>query len=290
MVHIYEKVCKTPDNEYGIREITNENPFINGPCIITILAIPMFLKNINGSLRQVAELVNPDIDYNYDQDKRILGLGFGNFNEQYGRFSRMNPSQEELDDFLNKYMYPLFINNDTKLDVLLAMKNFRNLTFLTYCNGAKVFKQIEDKIKEKMQSIGYSDSDISMILSQVCLAAISGNTIKHTGTLALSILFGDINDGDYENNNEIIKSINEMQQGFVNYDSSIGYAVAKDGEHSFKRHMTEDIDLSSKISAFLNISVENAIENKYNDIINPITYEKIQAEFDKSKEDGNKSK
>ena len=280
MVHIYEKVCKTDDNQFGIVEISDENPLTKGPCIITILAMPMFLKNINGSLRQVAELVNPDIDFNYDPDRRILGLGFGDYSEQYGRFSKMLPSQEELEEFLIKYFYPLFIENNNKIDVLEAMKRFRNITFLTYCNGAKVFKSIEDRIKEKMKEVGYTDSEIGMVFSQVCLVAISGDVINRKGTSALAISFGDVNDSDYERNEETISSINNLGVGYINYDSSIGFAVANDGEHSFKRHMTGDPVLSSRISAFLNKSIDNALENRNNDVINPITYEKIENAFD----------
>lgn len=279
MVHIYEKVCKTEDNKYGIREITNENSILNGPCIITILAMPTFLKNINGSLRQVANLVNPDIDTNYDPDRRILGLGFGDYNEKYCRFSRNSPLEEELEEFLNKYFYPLFIENNEKIDVLQAMKNFRNVSFLTFCNGAETFKKIEYKLKDKMKEIGYTASDIETILSQVCLAAISGKYIKIHGTSALCFSFGDVNDIDYEGNKGIIDSINEMGQGYITYDSVIGYAVASDGEHSMKKHMSENTILSSKIATFLNTSLDNAIENKNNKIINPITYEKMNRAF-----------
>lgn len=280
MVHIYEKVCKTENNQFGIVEISDENPIIKGPCIITILAMPMFLKNINSFLRQVAKLVNPEIDFNYDPDRRILGLGFGDYSEQDGKFSKMSPSQEELEEFLTMYFYPLFIENNNKINVLEAMKRFRNITFLTYCNGAKVFKAIEDRIKEKMKEVGYTDSEVGMIFSQVCLAAISGDVISRVGTSSLAISFGDVNDSEYERNERTIEEINNLGQGFINYDSSLGFAVANDEDHSFKRHMTGDSILSSKISAFLNTSIENALENRNDEIINPITYEKIQKAFD----------
>ena len=280
MVHIYEKVCKTENNQFGIVEISDENPIIKGPCIITILAMPMFLKNINSFLRQVAKLVNPEIDFNYDPDRRILGLGFGDYSEQDGKFSKMSPSQEELEEFLTMYFYPLFIENNSKINVLEAMKRFRNITFLTYCNGAKVFKAIEDRIKEKMKEVGYTDSEFRMIFSQVCLAAISGDVISRVGTSSLAISFGDVNDSEYERNERTIEEINNLGQGFINYDSSLGFAVANDEDHSFKRHMTGDSILSSKISAFLNTSIENALKNRNDEIINPITYEKIQKAFD----------
>ena len=75
MVHIYEKICKTKENPFGIIKRQDENIF-KRPCIITIIAGPIYLKNINGSLRQVANLVNPDIDNYYDENRRIIGLGF----------------------------------------------------------------------------------------------------------------------------------------------------------------------------------------------------------------------
>ena len=280
MVHVYEKVCKTENNKYGIKEVLNENPLKNGPCIITILALPTFLRDVNGSLRQVAELVNPDIDYHYDPDRRILGLGFGDYNEQYGRFTRISPSKEELEEFVAVYFYPLFLENDNRINVLDAMKNFRNITFLTYCNGAKVFKAIEDKIKEKMMEVGYNLSEIGMIFSQVCLAAISGEVISRTGTSALALSFGDVNDSDYERQEQTIEGISNLGQGFIDYRSSLGFAVANDGNHSFKNHMTGDPILSSKIAVFLNTSIENALENRNSDDITPITYEKVEKAFE----------
>ena len=172
------------------------------------------------------------------------------------------------------------------------MKNFRNVTFLTYCNGAKVFNSIEKRIKEKMIEVGYTDSEIGMIFSQVCLAAISGEVIKNEGTSALAFTFGDVNDIDYANYKEeekTIENINDMGKGIINYGSSLGFAIANDGEHGFKRHMTEDPILSSGISSFLNTSIENAIENKNSDIIKPITYEQIQNAFNAITETQGKS-
>lgn len=130
-----------------------------------------------------------------------------------------------------------------------------------------------------MSEIGYSADEIGIILSQVCLAAIGGNVVSRMNTSSLAISFGDVNDYDFEQNRNIIRKVNDMRQGFINYDSSIGYAVAGDREHSFKKYMAEDSVLSSKISCFLNVSIDNALRNRNNDIIEPITYEKIQNAF-----------
>ena len=279
MVHLYEKVCKTDNNKYGIKEIQGENPFKEGPCIITILALTAYLEDINGFLKYIAPLVNPDINTHYDPDRRLFGLGFGDFNEKYQRFSRVCPNIEEIEEFLNTYFYPLFIDNNKRIDTISAMKNFRNLTFVTYCNGANYFKLIEEKLKSKMQEVGYTNSDINMILSQICLAAISGETIKKNGTSTLAITFGDVNDYDYENDKKTKEDIKKLKQGFIDYDSSLGFAVAGDGGHSVRKHVIDNDILSSKIKIFLNTSIDNALENRNNDIINPITYEKLEKSF-----------
>ena len=279
MVHIYEKTCKTETNHYGIIEIKEENPLAKGPCIITILAYPMFLRDINGSLRQVANVVNPDIDKFYDPKRRILGLGFGDYNEKYSRFSRYSPTEEELDEFMTKYFYPLVSKDNSKINVLTAMKNIRNVTFVTYCNGAILFKRIEDKLTQKMVVLGYLKDEIGMILSQICHAAISGSVIKRKETKTLTITFGDVLDIEFNNDKDIIHKTNPTVGSFINYESSLGYGILGDGEHSFKKHMTENDTLSSKIKQFLNASLDNAIDNQENDIIEPITYQKIEDAF-----------
>lgn len=95
MIHVFEKVCKTDLNRYWIKEIVNENPLISGPCVITILPSAPHISHINGALRQVANLVNPDIDTNYDPDRRLLGLGYGQYLED-GRISDEAPTGEQL--------------------------------------------------------------------------------------------------------------------------------------------------------------------------------------------------
>ena len=289
MVHIFEKTCKTESNIYGLIEIDDEFVFKKGPCIITILAGPTSKQSINGSLRQVAKLINPEIDTNYDKDRRILGLGFGEYKERYERFTRIDPTEEELNVFMEKYFYHLISENNRKIDVLTAMKNVRNLTFVTYCNGAKAFVKIENKLATEMEKLEYTNKEISMILSQIALAAISGRIIQRKSTKALSIAFGDILDNEFERNPNIFEDNQVINgNGFIQYNyNSIGFGIEGDGEHSFKKHMTENEILKEKIQTFLKISLNNAIDNYYsNDIINPLTYEKVENAFNNSKKTG----
>ena len=286
MVHIFEKTCKTESNIYGLKEIDDEFVLKNGPCVITILAGPISKQSINGSLRQVAKLINAEIDTNYDKDRRILGLGFGEYKEKYERFTRIDPTEEELNICMEKYFYHLISENNKKIDVLTAMKNLRNLTFVTYCNGAKAFVKIEKKLTEKMEELEYTNKEISMILSQIALAAVSGRIIQRKSTKALSITFGDVLDNEFERNPNIFEDNKEVNNnGFIQYNyNSIGFGIEGDGEHSFKKHMTENEILKE---TFLNTSLNNAIDNYYsNDIINPLTYEKVENAFNNSKKTG----
>lgn len=291
MVHIYEKVCKTADNIYGIIERNEPDIFKNEPCIITIMAVTIFLRDINGAMRQVAELINPDIDSCYDPERRIFGLGFGEYYEETGRFSRCKGMEDELKDFVEKYFLPLFIQDNHRIHYLEAMKNFQNINFVTYCDGTKTFNIIEDLLKQEMKKVGYSDNEMSLILSQICLGAISGNVLRRDGisTSALAVTFGDLSDENFGYSFGMTRDKRKAvfnqpgHQGFINQDSSIAFARCGNDNHSFKRHMTGDNILSPMIKCFLDTSLNNALLNKDSSSFEPITYEKIEEAFDELK-------
>lgn len=270
MIHIYEKVNKNEKYAYGIKEIVDENPFKN-PCIITLIAIPDELKYINGSLRAVANLVNPQIDTEYKRDKRILGLGYG---------KRRVPTSEDLLEFVDNYFYPLVTKDNMKMDIIDVMKNFRNLTFLTYCNGARNFILLENALIKMMEYVGYQSSEIKMILSQICLVSVTGNLIQSMGTNTTCIAFGDIYDQKYELDYKIglniMRSLFKREYVYVNYESLLGFVTARSSEGDLYRYMLEDPIITPRIKAILNTSLDNANDNKNSDSFNPITYKKIE--------------
>ena len=269
MVHLYEKVCKDNNNPYGIKEIIDENPLINGPCVITMIAIPDKLKYINGCMRLVANLINPDIDTNYDPNRRILGIGYGD---------KRNPSVEELNEFVIKYFYPLINENDT----IQTLKNFRNLTFLTYCNGSKNYIKIERKIVERLKELNYREKDINLILSQICLAQITGNYLQEETTKTTAMLFGDKYDTkfapDQISRREITQRLKYLKTnyGIIKYDDMISFVSEIKKDNDLYRYLRDDTIMSNNIREFLCTSLENAIDNKYYDLFVPITYRLIE--------------
>lgn len=281
MIHIYEKVCKTEDNIYGIQEV-KENPFLNGPCILTMIALPLKVKDINGSLREVAKLVNPAIDNFYNPDCRLLGLSYGDLNSSKICFKRPSPSDEDIDEFVDKYLYSLFIEDNNKIDISIAMKNFRNLTILTYCNASKYYKKIEDKLINKMEQIGYNNDEIKSILSQICLACITGQNIIGKGIMATCVSFEDINDEDSRlYGNERIKDFVNDNGSYLFDSDPYVFASSGSGEHDYDRYMSGDEIISNHIKQLLNTSINNSIENKTNIEFVPISYKVIEEEFNK---------
>ena len=282
MVHIYEKKPITHDNEYGIEEIEDKDVFKKGPCVIFILAETKLLSSINGAMRLVTNIVNPNIDNVYDPNRRVLGLGFGKlgtgsglfsfFGDYGGEFSEIAPTDDELAEFVNNYFLPLISSENKKIDTSVAMKNVRNVNFVTYCDGVKIFKKIEEILETEMQKLKYSDEEIKMIISQVCLAAIVGNSLKE-GTKATSLLFADKKDPEFK------KSLNSfsLNDTFTKCDNYLGFLVEGDGKHDLRKYMIYDLKLSSAIKTFINNSLENSIFNNKSQNFSPLHSESFIA-------------
>lgn len=279
MATFFEKCSKTPDCEFGIKQVDDENVLQQGPCIITILPTTFLVEHINGSLRQVANLINLDIDTNYNPNRRILGIGFE------ASYRNLDKQLEglyltfELEKLVKRYFNPLFIENNHRINCTDVMKNFRNLTFVTYCNGTYLFSYIESLLKKNMHEVGYTDNEIKLIFSQICLAAISGTTMNIHDTDTLAFTFGDIMDMKFGTEFDTRVNIDKMKQGFIQYNTSVAFAMSGDGDHTFKRHMTGDNVLSPMIKCLLESSLDNALENNNSSYFEPITYEKIEKAF-----------
>lgn len=175
-------------------------------------------------MRIVANLVNPNINEIYDQYRRIFSLSFGDislggFLNADMTFSESNPTDAELTEFIDTYFIPLISNNNSKINTINAMKNIRNINFITYCDGAKIYKRIEEILEKRMPELRYTTEEIDLILSQISLAAVSSNTIEN-GTKATTLLFNYRNDTFIPINSEsfiidIINNYNEKQQSEI---------------------------------------------------------------------------
>ena len=65
MYKLYEKVPKTDENEYGIKIMEEDkNPFKEGPCLLSMIAVAIWEKDINGALNQAMEALRLRTNHN----------------------------------------------------------------------------------------------------------------------------------------------------------------------------------------------------------------------------------
>ena len=263
---LYEKVPISDNSIYGIQEVKRDSIFKEGPCVIIMLSSTWFLSNINAAMRYVTNIVNEDIDNHYDPNKRVFGVAYGNYSEEYQGFTELVPTDEEIADFTSKYFFPLIEKNDNRISLVKALRNLRNINFITYCNGDKYFKKIESSLKMKMNELGYGEEEQSLLLSQISVASISGQEIPTKGTKATSLIFSDENDIYYVKPSEKIISCNNIHE--IN--------VSGDGDHGLKKYMVNDSIISNSINTFLTRVLDNSIFNYNNkDTFIPIQNEGI---------------
>ena len=78
-----------------------------------------------------------------------------------------------VNDIFKKAVLPRISahNGTTKLNVQETMRRVRGLNIVAHCHGAYVALKIEEKMQSKMRELGYSDAEISKILSQLLIVA-----------------------------------------------------------------------------------------------------------------------
>lgn len=268
MVHIYERVEKNEYYPSGLKEIDSNFLFGYYPCVITILAKTWFMSSVNGAIKYVSDLVNPDISEKFKSNRKIYGLGFGDL-DMYNSdtsdlaFTEDEPTNRELYDFVTKYLFPLVSEDKWKIDVDIAMKRLKNINFLTYCNGSKIYTTIEAILEEKMRNIGYTNEEIDEILSQMCVAAVGGEAFDDVK--ATTILFNDKNDTEE----------NDLPLGLSKCKNYYRYVVDGDGKHDYRKYMSQDPVLPGVIKEFLNESLNRAMISSNTGMFIPVDKDKL---------------
>lgn len=75
---------------------------------------------------------------------------------------------EYLDMLFEKILLPRITDdNGKRLPIDTAKRRIRKITFLAHCHGGYVVLMMEEKLKSKMQDLGYSQDEINQILSQM---------------------------------------------------------------------------------------------------------------------------
>lgn len=295
MYRIYEKVPKNPEYEYGLKLLDkSENPF-NSPCIVSMIAITMWEKEINGALNQAMEALRLKTNHNDNSgleleefSGRILSISYGEPSENItikGRKISDNISlKKELDyEFAQKYLFPLIEEDNHKIAVISAMMNMRNVNFLAYCGATQSVLNMEECLSERMIKLGYEDQEINQILSQICLICYATDVklqtefVKKKEIKSTCVSFGDVNDGEVgvsEGTREKVK-----EEGSLYYDEGY-YFHYGNGEHTLKKYINQDISLSAGISNAISKALSNSIANFKTDDFIPLTKEIITEDLE----------
>lgn len=288
MYRLYEKVPKSDEYEFGLKLLDkSENPFKDGPCLVSMIALVFKEKDVNGALNDGMEALRLRTSHNENSgigleefQGRILSIAYGEPSENIfkgGRkFSSIGRDDDLDDEFTKKYLFPLIEHNGKKIEVSQAMRNMRNVNLMTYCAATSSALRMEDCLKNRMNELGYSEQEIRLIQSQMCVIAFATDRIfmrevfnkKKVESTCISI--GDVNDQDV-NSPQIIRE-KAKANGSIYYTEGYFFHYG-DGEHTYERYILQNPTLSSVISSVVTKSLSNSIENFKSDEFKPITKE-----------------
>lgn len=297
MYRLYEKVPKSDEYEFGLKLLEqSENPFKDGPCLVSMIAITMWEKDINGALNQGMEALRLKTNHNEnsgvgleDFQGRILSVAYGEPSEKAGKKGRKMSNgisrKENLDDeFTKRYLFPLIEDNGKKIDVLQAMRNIRNVNLMTYCGATASALRIEECLKNRMNELGYSEQEISQIQSQMCIIGYATDIkmrrefVDKKKVESTCISVGDVNDPDVSASQSIREKT--KTSGPIYFEEGYYFHYGK-GEHSLKDYILQDSSLSAVISSVLTKAVSNSIYNSKSNEFKPITKEVLSADIGK---------
>ena len=274
MYKIYEKTLKDENNVYGLKVLDEDkNPFLEGPSVLTILALTLNEKNINGSMRQVMEALRLKTSSNENSglttDKtpfKVLGLAYSNSKEN-GAFYNVSENSDETAKFVEKYFYPLVSDSkDKRLSLEEAQRNLRNVNIVSFCKGTETVKHIEQNLESKMKELNYSQEEIDNMLSQICSFPVAEGVIDGKEKVTC-VSFKDYQDDDChfkwdEVDKAALLKVSDNEQIFL----IKGDENFKDAEmyHDFKRYTQNNKSLSVALSSALTRAVDNSIKNYNN--------------------------
>ena len=296
MYKLYEKVPKTDEYEYEIKAMEEDkNPFKESPCLLSMIAIAMWEKDVNGALNQGMEALRLKTNHNEntgieleDFDGKILSMAYGEPSERIGKKGRRFNGiarEEKLDDeFTEKYLFPLIETEGKRIEVLQAMKNMRNVNIMAYCNANHSALRIEECLVNRMNELGYSEDEISKIQSQMCIIGYATDVkmkaefVKNKKIKSTYLSFGDVNDREVSVSQGLREDVKKKNTVYYNNGYYFHYG---NGEHTVKHYILQSDSLSLGISSVLTRAISNSIENHNSERFKPLTQELLTQDIEK---------
>lgn len=289
MYKLYKKVEKSDENGYGIIPIDEENPF-EKPSFLSLLALNFRLRDTNGSISRILELAGvrtPEGEERISVDEipiNFLGLSYDDKENEFGKYScfSSDDSTRKIDDktrqFVIRYLLPLLIENGQKKNIDECRKNMRNINIMCYCDALFMVSSMNKVLVEEMTNLGFSQEEISDILSQVCIFPIGAEYYPMKSCLTnmrftticildmsdsfgqrdeeeLRTIFGDYKEGLFSAQTEL-----EIPKDQINLDSRM-IVVNDDGRHDLPSFIKKGIAFPSIIIKTINTILNNSVTN-----------------------------
>ena len=271
---LYERVAKTPEYPKGSKIVEDgRNAFLEGPCLLCVAAsqdeqsvfgmskIGMTFAGLRTNDR--VNFCGKVSDSRYQIESGNNGMF--DIKDFPVTFLSLEKHVDDISNMVEDLFIPLVSANGNRIDIKQAMKNMRNVNILSYCDGALVTKQIEQKLVESMKKMGYEGEEISKIQSQMFMLPIVTNRLSGEQQ---STCFSsrDINDIEISQNvneheREEVAQTNIKGKLFKHSNNEYAYYGLGNGEHDLKTFIRDEGIFTVVIASVLSKALENAVEN-----------------------------
>lgn len=273
MITLYRRVEKTKNNLRGIEELNRENNPLLHPTMICLSAQGSYPKSVFGIVREgmrAARLrTSQGVAGKYALNQ--FPINFVGVKYDYQGSSLGETLAQE-------YFLPLISKDGQRIDIKQAKKNMRNITIMTYCDGTFAYLDLENKLINMMQELGYSETEIKTILNELALVSVL-TMIDTSKCLATSFQLVDVNDNEIyeEATPSLIDSLERQytSHDFIQTGDNNGiYYFDGSGKHSIKAFFDDDylphVMISAIISQCLTRSIDKHHEFSFDNMVEMI--------------------
>ena len=186
---VCERVQKTRETPFGIKQTQKID--LNAPCVFVLPGdATVSEKELNGYLSDIEHFLTQN-----GLDKSVKTYGcfydFGEYMnrniaivkqmEKYHRLRLRNTDTEEenidpkyIDVLFEKLFLPRISDESgQKRPLKDAQKYIRNINFFAHCHGGYAFLKLEEKLNEKMTSLGYTTDEQKQIFDNLLCVAFA---------------------------------------------------------------------------------------------------------------------
>lgn len=270
MVTMFQKIVKSKKNLFGFQELRKEDKPLLNPTMICLSAQARHAKSVYGIVREGMQAAR----LRTTQD-RAAKYDLANFPVQFVGMSYDYQNKSFEDSIAQDYFLPILSNYGTRLPLEQAKQNMRNITFMTYCDGVRIYKDFEISLVKSLQELKYSNDEIKEIMQELVLVAVE--TMQDTSTcLATSFQLVDTQDTEiWELGTKALIDGLEKQNtnhDFIRTGNHHGiYYYNGSGSHSIKAFFQTGNLANSIISIIVSQSLTRSIKHN-----NEFSFESVQ--------------